>query len=339
MNAYERVKAMVEKRPVDRPGASAWKHFHDEDRVVNDLVKKTIAFQEQNQWDFIKVMANGVHAQEQYGADIQWSRDGIEFPTTLRRVVNSPRGFRNLKVADVTTGAIHREVEVAKRLVDYYGGKVPVVATAFTPLTYAQELYNGWQNPAPFGDLVRYYGDDLKEGLKVLTEFTYNMIEEYVKAGVDGIFYSTQFGNTLQMTSELYDEFAVPTELQAFEPAVGRTWFNMLHIHGDAELFFDKFLDYPFQAFSWHSTTSNVSLKDAAAMTDKILISGIERSDDFRIKDRDELKAHILQRVKDAVEAVPANQLIVAPGCALPNDVPECRFNVLKEALEEVCGC
>ena len=73
MNSYERLRAMVEGRPVDRPGATIWKHFFLEDRVVEDSVKKHTAFQEQNQWDLIKIMSNGVYFQEQYGADITWS--------------------------------------------------------------------------------------------------------------------------------------------------------------------------------------------------------------------------------------------------------------------------
>lgn len=338
MTAYERIRAMVNKQEVDRPGATVWKHFHDEDRVVNDLVKKTIAFQEQNQWDVIKVMANGIYVQEQYGADIRWSRDGIEFPTTLRRVIGTPRGFRDLQLVDVKKGAIHREVEVAARLVEYYQGKVPVIATVFSPLTYAQELYNGFQNPEKFTELVNEHGDDLLAGLPVLTELTRQIIAEFVNVGVDGIFYSSQFADNSQITSEQYDIFAKPYELQAFEPAIGKTWFNVLHIHGDHELYFDKFLDYPFEALNWQSTITNVSLAQAAAKTDKILMGGIEREKDFRIADRNELSEHILSLVKDAVASVPANRLILAPGCALPNDVPEFRFNLLKEALDTLYG-
>lgn len=47
MNAYERIKAMLEGKEVDRPGVSAWRHFLLEDRVVGDSVKAHIAFQEQ----------------------------------------------------------------------------------------------------------------------------------------------------------------------------------------------------------------------------------------------------------------------------------------------------
>lgn len=338
MTPYERIRAMVDGKPVDRPGACAWKHFHAEDRVVNDCVKKHIAFQEQNQWDFIKIMANGIYVQEQYGAGIRWSRDGIEFPTTLRRVVNSPRGFRDLQLVDVKTGAIHREVEVAARLVDHYGGKVPVVATVFSPLTYAQELYNGWQNPYMFPHLLKYYGDDLRAGLEVLTELTAQIIDEFVKVGVDGIFYSTQFANNSQITSAEYDVYGKPYDLKAFQPAIGRTWFNILHIHGDTHLFFDKFLDYPLEAFNWQSTITNVSLAQAAAQTDKILIGGLERGADFRGDDRDALAAHILELARDAAASVPANRLIIAPGCAVPNDIPEFHFNLLKEALDTLYG-
>ena len=41
------------------------------------------------------------------------------------------------KIADIRTGAVAREMEVAKRLKEHYNGKVPVVVTVFTPLTYS----------------------------------------------------------------------------------------------------------------------------------------------------------------------------------------------------------
>ena len=31
LTPYERIKAMVAGREVDRPGASVWKHFHQDD--------------------------------------------------------------------------------------------------------------------------------------------------------------------------------------------------------------------------------------------------------------------------------------------------------------------
>lgn len=64
MNSYERLQAMVQGKPVDRPGVSAWKHFHLEDRNVNDLVKRTIGWQESNNGDVIKITSGGIYLQE-----------------------------------------------------------------------------------------------------------------------------------------------------------------------------------------------------------------------------------------------------------------------------------
>lgn len=339
MNSYERLRAMVEGRPVDRPGATIWKHFFLEDRVVEDSVKKHTAFQEQNQWDLIKIMSNGVYFQEQYGADITWSRHQNDFPSTNKRIVNSPRGFRDLKPVDVKTGAVAREVEVAKRLVDKYHGKVPVLATVFTPATYAMELYNGWQNPWPFADLIRYYGDDLEAGLKVITEVTRNIIEEFVKAGVDGIFYSSQFMNDKLFTPELYRRFGVPYDLAAFEPAVGKTWFNMMHVHGQTNLFMEFAAQYPLEAVNWEDIITNVSLKEGAErMPDKVVVGGVERWQDFRVEDREQLLKNMIARVKAASESVPSGKLIIASGCAQGSDIPEYRFNTLKEAMDLIFG-
>ncbi len=339
MNSYERLRAMVDGKEVDRPGATIWKHFFLEDRVVEDSVKKHIAFQEQNQWDLIKIMSNGVYFQEQYGADITWSRHSNDFPTTNKRIVNSPRGFRHLKPVDVKTGAVAREVEVAKRLVDKYHGKVPVLATVFTPATYAMELYNGWQNPWPFADLIRYYGDDLEEGLKVITEVTRNIIEEFVKVGVDGIFYSSQFMNDKLFTPELYRRFGVPYDLEAFEPAVGKTWFNMMHVHGQTNLFMEFAAEYPLESVNWEDIITNVSLKQGAELLPgKIVVGGVERWQDFRVEDRDQLLQNMVERVKAASQAVPANRLIIASGCAQGSDIPEYRFNTLKQAMDMVFG-
>ena len=42
LTPYERIKAMVAGREVDRPGASVWKHFHQDDRDI--LLEKTHQF-------------------------------------------------------------------------------------------------------------------------------------------------------------------------------------------------------------------------------------------------------------------------------------------------------
>lgn len=67
MTGRERLKAFVQKKPVDKVGASGWLHMPVVDRYVDKFIKETIEFTDKNQWDFIKVMPNGHHFAEAYG--------------------------------------------------------------------------------------------------------------------------------------------------------------------------------------------------------------------------------------------------------------------------------
>ena len=339
MTSYERVRAMVEGKPVDRPGVALWKHFFLEDRNITDSFKAHVAFEEMNNWDVIKMMNNAIYFQEQYGAEFIPSRTRTEFPDVRHRVVNTPMDFRRLKPVNVKTGPVAREVETAKRLMDRYGGKVPVLATVFTPTSYAQELMCGNFIPWPFANVLWHYQEDLKEGLKIITEVTRNIIEEFVKAGVDGIFYASQHMYGRIFTKDLYEEFCKPYELEAFEPAIGKTWFNMLHVHGTKDLFMEEAAGYPQQALNWEDINTGVTIEEVHKMyPDKILMAGIERYTEFRVENRDELLEKLVNRVKTAAAQAPANKLIIATGCSQPEDIPDYRFNVLRDAMDIVFG-
>ena len=340
MTPYERLKAMVEKREVDRPGVSVWKHFFLDDRYVSDHVKRTIAFQDMNDWDFIKIMTTNVHMEAQFGAAVKWTATEGDRTMVKARPIKSPHGFRTMKAPDVTVGALGKEIEVAKRLADHYHGRVPVIATVDTPASYLKALYCGFEDPSRFGEVIRYYQDDLKEGLKVMTEVTVKLTEEYAKAGVDGIFFATNVANEHYMTEEEYKELLLPSDLETVKAAEGKTWFNILHIHGDGEVFFDLLANaLPVQAVNWHTVTTTVSLKEGAQKTDKILIGGVDHMKDFAILDREELVKKMRERVKDAADSIPANRLIIATGCSvIPPSIPDARIGVLKDVVDEVYG-
>lgn len=339
MNSYERIKAMVNNETVDRPGVTIWKHFFLEDHELEDSVKAHIAFQEQNNWDVIKVMANAVYFIDQYGANIKWGTNENEFPNVIKRVVNSPRDFRYLKPVSMKGGAVQREVDVVKRLMDRYGGKVPVLATVFTPTSYAQELMTGNFYPWPFKEVVEYYPDDLKEALKVLTDSTQRLIEEYLKAGVDGIFYANQHMYSRIFTRETFEEFCLPYDIEGFIPALGKTWFNVLHIHGTKDIFTEFISKYPQEVINWEDINSGLSLAEMHRMyPNKILMGGIERNSEFREDNRQLLVKKLVERIHIASSCVPANKLIITSGCSQPTDIPNYRFNTLKEAMEILYG-
>lgn len=341
MTPYERMRAMVEGKAVDRPGVSVWKHFFLDDRYALDHAKKSASFQDMNDWDFIKIMTTNVHMEAAYGSKVKWSVEEGDRTRVFSRPVKSPRGLTELKAISVKDSpALMKEVEVAKRLVDKYHGKVPVMATCDLPGSYVKSLYCGFEDPSLYTELVRYYPQQLVEAEKVMTDVAIQFIEEYVKAGVDGIFLPTNVANVHYMTQEEYKEYILPYDVEVAKAAQGKTWFNMLHIHGDGEVFFDLVEQaLPAQAVNWHTFTTNVSMAEAAKKTDKILVGGLDHMKDFFIADRDVLKERLQQRVKDASNAVEANRLIIAGGCSIvPPNVPDARLNVLREVIDETYG-
>ncbi|MCT4566599.1 MAG: hypothetical protein N4A68_20080 [Maledivibacter sp.] len=339
MNGTQRIKAMLSGEKVDRPGISAWKHFYLEDRHPVDFVKRTMEFQDSNDWDFIKVMFNGYLMPEAFGAEIEWSKDSDTFPTMIKHPLNCPIDFANLTVPDVTKGAFKREVEAVEKLVKKYKGKVPVIPTIFTPLTAAEEMYSGWLNPYPTMAMVEHYPEELHKGLEVICQTILNFLDELVKVGIDGIFLATHLSCGTRLTREQHKEFTTDYALRILNHIKDNTWFNMLHVHGIDDLYIKEIKDYPVQAVNWEDVQSNVSLKEAREMMpDKILIAGIEQWGDFYEEDRQKLKEHLKMRCKNAVEQIGRDKFIMAPGCCVPTDVPEYRLTVFKEACEEFFG-
>lgn len=335
MNATQRMKALLNGEKTDRPGVTVWKHIYLEDRHPVDFVKRTIELQEANQWDFIKISYNGLLMPEAFGSTIQWSEDYKTFPRVVNHTVNNPMEWLKLTPASVKEGPLRREIDATARMVEHFKGEVPILPTIFSPLTSAQEISCGFQNPWPIIADMKYSGKELHKGLEVVTETTLRFVEELTKVGVDGIFLATHFAAYNRTTLEQYNEFARPYDMQVLDSIKDKTWLNLMHIHGTEELFFKEIADYPVQGFNWEDISSNISLKDARAVTDKLLIGGIEQLQDFNERDRDKLKEKLRARVKQAREEA-GDKLVIAPGCCIPSDVPEYRFTVLKEVMDEI---
>ncbi|MDT3426216.1 uroporphyrinogen decarboxylase [Paenibacillus forsythiae] len=341
MRPYERLKAMLEGRRIDRPGAALWKHISLVDRDPVEFVNHTIRLQESNDWDFVKLGYNGFYFVEGWGAQLKWPKTEAEAnnmyssPPYLKYVIDDPCEWDSFKPISVKTGPLAREIEATKRIVDRFKGDVPVLPTIFSPLTSAQEMTGSYVRPHMMMAQLRYHPERVHKALGIITEVTLEFIEELIKAGVDGVFFATQFALADLISPAAHSEFGRAYDLAVLNALKGRTWFNMVHLHGTGELMFDEIKDYPIQAFNWEDRRTSLSLKKAREKTDKILIGGIEQVEDFLQPDRAVLKERMRDRIQDALEQTGDNKLIIAPGCTVPSHVPESSFGVLKEAVEE----
>ena len=182
--------------------------------------------------------------------------------------------------------------------------------------------------------------------MDVLTDTVINLMNAYIEAGAAGFFYCAG-GDVYKddggykadgfSTAEYYKYIRVYDE-KVLNAVRGKTWFNMLHIHGDANLRMEQLVTLPnIQAINWEDQSPyNPSLADVRVMTDRVLMGGIDRLHDFTGPYRDKIKATLRMKVDEAVRQA-GPKLIVSVGCEAPRE-SNYRFAVWDEVLEDIAA-
>lgn len=341
MTSTERLRALAAGNPVDRICHSAWWHMPMVDKNPKDLAKATIDFTENNHLDFVKMMYNTSFFIQNFGVSVEYSRNPFEWrPIITKQILNHPADFRNFKPIPPTEGNLGVQLEATKIVIDHFKGKVPVIATTFTDLSFYKDMITFCDGKC-IEPAVKYNAAALHYALEMINEVNIKWIEALASIGADGVFLASHFADR-DFDETIFNEYCRPYDLKLIEAANKDMWFNILHIHGSDNLAFERFADYPVQAMSWEDILdgpNGVSFKDANCLIpDKVLIGGIELWSDYssEFNDREEVKQKLKRRCRDAVAAVGRDRVILAPGCGAPLNVPPYRFTLQYEAVMEV---
>ncbi|MCG8710227.1 hypothetical protein JHU04_003513 [Brenneria sp. 4F2] len=339
MTATSRIQALLAGERLARPAISGWQHLPLIDRDPGSFIRKTIALTDQNRWDFIKIMSNGHYLAEAYGADIAFSRDATLWSGVFRRYpIAQAADLSTLPALDRHNPVLTREIEIVRGLARHYRGGIPLLATLFTPLTWIQEMTQSTQ-PGPTLSFIRHHPTALLRGLDAVLQTSLNFIDALLQAGIDGIFLATQYARRDLLSNEEYQTFCHPYDEAILRHIKGKTWFNILHIHGESHLLFEPCLDYDVQAFNWENAPESIApsqrtgVADIRALSNKILIAGIDQTRDFHYRggERQAVKTRLQQRLRQLRQESGDRGFIFAPGCALPLDVDSRLFSLLAE--------
>jgi len=93
----ERLQAAIEGEVADRPAVALWRHFPVDDQDPNALTEATAAFQQDFDFDFIKVTPASSFCVRDWGVEDEWrgSTEGTREYT--RRVIHDLNDWRKLK--------------------------------------------------------------------------------------------------------------------------------------------------------------------------------------------------------------------------------------------------
>lgn len=325
----ERVRRVLEGEIVDRIPYSVWTHFPGIDLDPDKLADVTVDFYREFDLDFVKNMSNGMFSIEDWGCDCDFSavsKGGVAKVTKL--AVEEPADWERLRNLDIEKGALGRELRSLKRLLRAMRGEAPVIATVFSPLTTAQKL-----SGTKLLEHMRSDPERVKNGLEIIAASTARFAVRAVEMGCAGLYFASQMSQHGCMGEEDYWEFGVPYDLQVLEAVKDRSWFNIMHIHGD-DIMFSLLKGYPVQGISWHVWETAPTVEEfIAADTGKCIVGGLRRH-----KITEGALSELARDVTETMRITSGRRLFLAPGCVIRAPYDKETLLFLKRPIAETRG-
>ncbi len=320
---WERVTAALTGGEIDRPPLSLWQHFPERDQTATALADITLAWQQQFDFDFIKLMPPGDYmtigwgARSTYRGSPQGTRETTRFPVTTLD------DWRTIRPIALDQGLFPAVIAAAGIVNQQLDGRVPVLQAIFSPLTTAMKLSEG--------QVIRHLRrrpDVVHEALVTITAVTRQLVQQTLEQGAAGIFFATQCASTALLSREEYQAFGTPYDLQVLAAAEASR-FTLLHIHGESILF-DDLAGYPVHALNWHDRRTAPTLAQGQARSGRCVVGGVDEQALPGLT-----TAELTADVQAILAALPGPRAMIGPGCVLPLTMPKTHIETIIRAVRE----
>ncbi len=342
MNREERVRAAIAGQEPDRVPVSVWMHFPDKDQDARTLAEHMVWFNEEYDYDFIKMMPMGAYVCPDWGGKLTvfgTKHDAVEI--TEPGIV-TVEDYMHMEPLDPTYGTWGRTLQLSQWLSKLAKPNTPYIQTIFSPASILKKLTGAK------GSSAEKLKEDMKENagavhyaLEVITETVINFVKANADAGVSGFFFATQEATYKSMDDLTFAEFCKPYDIRVLNECMKYGWFNVLHIHG-TDVMWETLSKYPCNVINWHDRFTAPDLKDARGITSKCLLGGLaENPGGMTPKPGEgsvltsglsaaEIKAH----VKEAIDMVDGKGLMIGPGCVADTHATPEALHAVRAAVE-----
>ncbi|MEE9554307.1 MAG: uroporphyrinogen decarboxylase family protein [candidate division Zixibacteria bacterium] len=327
LSGKERIDRILRGDDIDRPAVSAWRHFYDKENNKEDLVKSMLDYQDEFDWDFIKINSRASYHVEDWGVKLKFSNDPLLKPIEESFPVKSKSDWASIRPLDWRSGVLGEVLSAGSEILKSVRSRVYCVPTIFSPLSIAADLV---ESDDKFVSLLNEAPRELHGALEAITETFRGYVAEYIKMGMAGIFFATtEWATRDRLTEDQYLEFGRPYDLRVLEAASGG-FFNITHICKTNNML-PLFRDYPTPILSWNPfEPGNLSISQAAQISDKIFMTGIDQKSVLR----DGTPEAIKDQIDRSLREVPPGKLIIAPGCAVKVDTPDDNMRFLSNTVK-----
>lgn len=314
MNHFDLLDATLLGVPTPHPPVSLWRHWPVADQVPQGLAAAMVAWQLAHDFDFIKFMPSGTYSVEDWGVRTVYEPAAFGNRTVMRYAISQPGDWRALRPLDVSAGIMGMQNEALSLAARILDNQVPILQTAFSPLTTALKLAGDvlWEHLAQDPDAVL-------QGLATITETTIAFCRQAFAAGAHGIFLANQGASTALLNDADFERFNVQFDTQVLDAIAPQARYSMVHLHGNDVRFAQVVSRYACNMISWHDRHTYPSISQARSLTDKVLVGGLEWSE--------MLSECTMTQLDDVIEdgrrQSGGRRWVLAPGCVCPISIPD----------------
>jgi uroporphyrinogen decarboxylase len=308
----QRIESLLEGKTPDRLPVALWRHFPVDDQNPETLARATSVFQDQYDFDLIKITPASSFQIKDWGAMDAWKGNPEGTREYTRRVIQKPDDWLGLKHLKANKGWLSGQINCAAMVAERYTSTTPVLQTVFSPLAQAKNLAGGNQLIAH----IRQYPDVVMQALNVITETTIGFVEALLGTKISGIFYAVQHAQSNILTPEEFSLYAKSNDLAVLQ-AARPLMCNLLHVHGE-NLLFDQISDYPVQIINWHDQNTPPSLKDALDQYPGVVCGGLQQWQTLVYGDPQKVKLE----TRAAIKQTGGHRFLLGTGCVTPIIAP-----------------
>jgi uroporphyrinogen decarboxylase len=320
----QRLETCLSNNKPDKVPVALWRHFPVDDQHPESLARATLAFQEEFDFDLVKVSPASSFCIKDWGAKDTWNGASEGTRDYIGRVIQAPEDWERLDTLNPKNGYLGAQLECLRILVNELGTDTPIIQTIFSPLSQAKNLV-GKDHLLTH---LRLYPEAVHTGLKTITETTQQYIAAVKECGVSGIFFAVQHAQYGLLNEIEFEAFGKNYDLQTLEPAA-EMWLNMVHLHG-TNVMFDQIAEYPVQIINWHDQETFPSLKEGKERFGGIVCGGLQRQETIVLGTPEDVKKEAL----NAIQSIGGQRFILGTGCVVPTVAPYGNILAARQIVE-----
>ena len=320
----ERLAAAIAGEVVDRPPVALWRHFPVDDQQPESLAAATVSFQEDFDFDFVKVSPSSSFCLRDWGVEDEW-RGSVEGTRDYtRRVIHEAEDWLRLRALPAGEGSLGNQLSCLSVLARQFGETVPYIQTIFSPLSQMKNLAGG----ELLTEHLHREPRSVEAALKTIAATTIAFIEEARRRGISGVFFAVQHATYRLLDRDAFRRFGETFDRQVLEAAQG-LWLNVLHLHGSA-LMFDVAATYPVSVVNWHDREEPPSLEQGKRSVAGAVCGGLRRWETMVLG----TPKTVVGEARQAIRSVNGRGLILGTGCVVPIVAPRANLKAARAAVE-----